>query len=99
MSPRSYQEIASHLAARIISGKYPVGSHLPTGPMLAEQYGVVRGTVQRALAELARDGVIKTIPGGRIGALVLRLPASRPDIDDLAARIERLERHVFGDPA
>ena len=97
MSEWSYQEIASDLAAKIADGTYRVDSHLPTGPELAEGYGVVRGTVQRALAELGRDGVIKTFPGGRTGALVLRLPEPRPDLADIARRLERLEKHVFGD--
>ncbi len=43
------------------------GAALPSETSLAAEFGVVRNTVRRALAELERDGLIVTLPGrGRV---------------------------------
>lgn len=43
------------------------GSALPAETSLAAEFGVVRNTVRRALAELEREGLIVTLPGrGRV---------------------------------
>lgn len=40
---------------------------MPSETSLAAEFGVVRNTVRRALAELERDGLIVTLPGrGRV---------------------------------
>lgn len=97
MSEWSHDEIASDLIARIVSGETPPGRHLPAGPILVKRYGVSPGTVQSALNTLKREGVIKTFPGGRKGALVLKVPEPAPDLADISRRLERLERRVFGE--
>jgi DNA-binding GntR family transcriptional regulator len=60
-----YARIAEHLRERL-AGRAP-GSALPSETSLAAEFGVVRNTVRRALAELERDGLIVTLPGrGRV---------------------------------
>lgn len=45
------------------------GSALPSETSLAAEFGVVRNTVRRALAELEREGLIVTLPGrGRVAS-------------------------------
>lgn len=94
-SPR--QQIRKDLSERIGSGEYPPGGRLPTRRELADQYHVHIGTIQHALDLLKADGLIEPVPGGREGALVLKRAEPQPDIKDLANRVERLERRVFGE--
>jgi len=102
--PSLRQQITSDLRERISVGEYPPGSHLPTRPELAARYKVNIGTVARALDALRAEGVIETVQGTRSGPLVLRPPEPQPGmaevlatLEDIIARLERLERHVFGE--
>lgn len=47
----------------IQNGTYPAGSQLPSEPALAEQMGVSRMTLRKALALFIEDGLIKNVPG------------------------------------
>lgn len=47
----------------IQNGTYPAGSQLPSEPSLAEQMGVSRMTLRKALALFIEDGLIKNVPG------------------------------------
>ena len=53
-----YERVARDLAAGIASGRYPVGSRLPTEIELCAQYGASRNTVRAALRELSDLGLI-----------------------------------------
>jgi GntR family histidine utilization transcriptional repressor len=53
-----FQDIKSEVLTRIHSGVWPQGSLLPTEQDLAEEFGCARATVNRALRELAEQGVI-----------------------------------------
>lgn len=57
------RELVSELRARITDGVYPLGSLLPTQRKLAEDFGISRDTVQRALRELKNEGWIETKQG------------------------------------
>ncbi|MGH3824879.1 MAG: GntR family transcriptional regulator [Pseudonocardiaceae bacterium] len=60
-----YARIAGQLRERL--AELAPGSALPSEASLAAEFGVVRNTVRRALAELERDGLIVTLPGrGRV---------------------------------
>jgi DNA-binding GntR family transcriptional regulator len=59
-----YQQIAADLRARIISGDLPPGSKLPAYTTLADQYGVGKGTVVRAMEHLRVAGLIESGTGG-----------------------------------
>lgn len=74
-----YSEVTRDLRERIDRGEYAPGERLPAETDLAHSYGVNRLTVRRALANLARAGVIRTKHG--IGSFV-REPVVRHRIDD-----------------
>ena len=53
-----YTQLAEHLTRRIVSGGYAAGERLPSVRDLALDAGVNPNTVQRALAELERTGLV-----------------------------------------
>ena len=75
-----YQRLAARLRQRIASGEWPPGSRLPSGRELREEYGVGRGVVEYAVAQLRHDGLIETRPGAR-PEVARQSPAERILID------------------
>ncbi|RZT36700.1 GntR family transcriptional regulator [Cupriavidus agavae] len=73
-SPR-YLALARSLRAEIESGKYAVGSKLPTEMELCKQFGASRHTVRAAIERLVRLELIKRTP--RIGTVVTATQARR----------------------
>ncbi|MQY06125.1 GntR family transcriptional regulator [Actinomadura macrotermitis] len=67
--------VAGRIRAAISDGEFPAGGSLPGEADLAEQHGVSRTTVRRALAALEAEGLIETRPGRR--RLVLPGPEGR----------------------
>ena len=55
-----YLQIISGLQREIASGAYPPGSRLSSVPELALEAGVNPNTMQRALAELERQGLVNS---------------------------------------
>ena len=53
-----YGQIIERIKSRIVTGTYPPGEKLPSVRDLAEEAGVNPNTMQRALSELERTGVI-----------------------------------------
>ncbi|MBZ9642542.1 GntR family transcriptional regulator [Streptomyces sp. PSKA30] len=60
---REFQRVSDELRARMRDGQYPLRSFLPSQRDLAEEFGVSRDTVQRALRELADEGWIESRQG------------------------------------
>lgn len=60
-----YQQVSSLMRAAILTKKpgYEPGDKLESGPRLAKHYGVARGTIDRALELLRREGLIVTRQG------------------------------------
>ena len=58
MGQTRYAQVARDLAEGIASGRFPVGSLLPTELELAEHYGASRNTVRAALRELQELGLV-----------------------------------------
>ncbi|MEN3609294.1 GntR family transcriptional regulator [Plantactinospora sp. ZYX-F-223] len=58
-----HRQLAAELRARITSGEWLPGTLLPPEARLSHEYGVGRGTVRRAVAELRREGLIDAAPG------------------------------------
>ena len=56
-----YQQIVRILRTQIASGEYPPGSRIPAVRDLALEAGVNPNTMQKALAELERDGLLETV--------------------------------------
>lgn len=63
-----YQQVADHLREAIVAGEYPPGQALPSESVLAEQYGLNRTTINKAVRLLATQGLV-TVEHGR-GAFV-----------------------------
>ena len=86
-SPPRYILMAQRLVEEITTGRYPVGSLLPTEAKLGTQYGVSRHTVREALREVLALGLVARRQG--VGTRVISLTPSRAyshmltSIDDL----------------
>ncbi|MFE6976970.1 GntR family transcriptional regulator [Streptomyces sp. NPDC057682] len=59
-----YLAVAEKLRARVLAGEWGTGGRLPSRARLAEEYGVGRNVVQRAVERLAVDGLLE----GRTGS-------------------------------
>lgn len=96
-----YARIAGELIAAIASGRYPVGSLLPTEHELCERFDSSRFTVREALRQLSEAGMVSRRP--RSGTVVVSAVRRQPyvqtlgSIDDLlqyssVTRLRLLER-------
>ena len=59
-TPPAYQQIEDDLRSKIETGELLEGSMLPSRRMLAEQYHVSGPTVERAIAKLLTEGILRT---------------------------------------
>jgi DNA-binding LacI/PurR family transcriptional regulator len=66
-----YQKLYNFIYNKIINGGFSVGQKIPTEKELAEQFGVSNITSKKALGMLAKDGLIRRIPGK--GSFVLKV--------------------------
>ena len=69
-----YEMVKHHITDGIVSGAYAPGGKLPSESALVHTLGVSRMTVNRALRELTRDGVIFRMQG--VGSFVSESRAS-----------------------
>jgi GntR family transcriptional regulator len=77
-TPKSqYGQIAELLSQRIDDGTYPPGSAFPSEDKLADELGVSRPTVNRAVGLLRMAGLVKVKRGA--GTIVRALPVIRRD--------------------
>ena len=53
-----WQQLTEQITLLILNGEYPPGSRLPAVRELAAQAGVNPNTMQRAMTELERDGLV-----------------------------------------
>ncbi|HWT36940.1 MAG TPA: GntR family transcriptional regulator [Paraburkholderia sp.] len=97
MKPR-YAELAEELIQAIGTGKFEVGSSLPSEVDLSEQYGVSRATVRSALERVQELGLIS-----RRKRAGIRVEATKPkaafshnmsSVEDLVQFAVVTERHV-----
>lgn len=74
--PRSrFRQVADQLREGIEQGEFPRGSMLPSEPELAARYGVTRPTINRAVAILRIEGLVR-VERGR-GTIVREIPLIR----------------------
>jgi DNA-binding GntR family transcriptional regulator len=59
----AWRQHANDPSARIADGTYPLGSALPAEDELAREYAVAGSTMRRALGELRKRKLIKTLQG------------------------------------
>jgi len=74
-----WRQVANDISAHIADGTYPLGSALPAEDELASEYIVARSTVRRALGELRKRKLIKTLPGHRSTVVAMPGPWGLPD--------------------
>jgi GntR family histidine utilization transcriptional repressor len=85
-----YQRILSDIRGRILSGEWPPGHRIPFEHELAVEYNCSRMTVNKAMSELARTGLIER--RRRSGSFVKR-PQSQAavlEIHDIRTEVEAL---------
>jgi DNA-binding GntR family transcriptional regulator len=79
-----YQSIAADLRARIRDGEFPLGATLPRHRDLAVGYEASPATIGKAVARVAADGLVRTVP--HVGTVVLYA-------DRLTLRADRMDTH------
>jgi DNA-binding GntR family transcriptional regulator len=74
-----YERVRQAIAKSIDDGTYAPGDRLPSESRLAEELGVNRLTVRRAIEELARAGAVESRQGSGtfVSAPIVRLPISQ----------------------
>ncbi|MDT0265908.1 GntR family transcriptional regulator [Streptomyces sp. DSM 44915] len=58
-----HAQISEHIRSRIAMGEWPAHYRLKSEPELAQELGVSRGTVRRALATLIEEGLLRQVRG------------------------------------
>ncbi|WP_431192863.1 histidine utilization repressor [Tianweitania aestuarii] len=83
-----HRRIRAAIEAKILSGEWPPGTRIPTEAELAATYDCARMTVNKALTDLAADGLIER--RRKSGSVVKRpvLQSAVLDIHDLKAEVE-----------
>ncbi len=68
-----WRQIAAIVAARIEDGTYPAGSRVPSVVELSAEFDVAASTVQKVMAHLKAEGIIRTEVG--LGTFVADRPS------------------------
>lgn len=92
VEPPLYERVRQAIAASIADGTYAPGDKLPSEARLADELGVNRLTVRRAIEDLARAGSVESRQGSGtfVSAPIVRLPVSQAlSTDSLVAGITR----------
>ena len=86
--PPLYERVRQAIAASIADGTYASGDKLPSEARLADELGVNRLTVRRAIEELARAGAVESRQGSGtfVSAPIVRLPGLAGTLDGLPRR-------------
>lgn len=85
-----WEEIRAEVLRRIRARDWPPGALIPGEEALAEEFGVARATVNRALTALAEAGVIERRK--RAGTRVAELPVRRARLEIPVIRLDVLGR-------
>lgn len=98
MNPTRYATVAKDLMDGIASGRYPVGSLLPTEVELCALYAVSRHTVRTAINQLLTQGLVsrRKRVGTRVEAISPRggYSQSLASVADLAHLAENQQRQI-----
>ncbi len=82
-----YRRIMEAIRAEIASGRLPPGARVPSEHELVRRFGVARMTVNRALRELAAEGLVTRTAGSGTFVADRRLEVSLLVVPDIAAEI------------
>jgi GntR family transcriptional regulator len=83
-----YYGVKQEIETMIREGKLKLGDQLPSEPDLAETFNVSRGTVRKALDELAREGIIARRSGA--GTFVIRTPSKEARVISFTEQVKRV---------
>lgn len=92
-----YLQIVEQIKLKIINGEYPAGERLPSVRELAAEASVNPNTMQKALAELERSGLVysqrtsgRFITDNTLLLQELRYQSAQQHIDDFIAHMQQL---------
>jgi 5'-deoxynucleotidase YfbR-like HD superfamily hydrolase len=85
-------KVAASIRAAILSGELEPGQRLPSGPDLAEFFGVAGMTVQKAIRTLADEGFVRTKSGSGV---YVRDQASQPDPEEAEHPLAGTAAYLF----
>ena len=93
-----YLQLVEHLQTAVVTGEYPPGSRIPPVRELAGQAGVNPNTMQRALTELEREGLLlsERTQGRYVTSDAKAIEELRKDIARQAADSFRREMAALG---
>ncbi|GAA4395654.1 histidine utilization repressor [Tsukamurella soli] len=85
----AYERVKTVLRAQIDSGRWPEGFQLPSENQLVGALGLARMTVNRAIRDLATEGVVVRMPG--VGTFVAPDKAASPlfEVRNIADEVQR----------
>lgn len=88
-----YQQIKSYILDGIKGQSYPPGSKIPAEVQLAEQFGVSRMTVNKAIRDLVQENRLVRFPG--LGTFVADAKAESPlaEIRNIADEVRQRGHH------
>ena len=90
-----YAQITDALREAIRNGELAPGERLPSGRELATRYGVALMTIQRAIATLRDEGLVRSYRGrGTFVRGGKALDESAPDLGEIKAAVDDLTRRV-----
>ncbi|TMM50317.1 GntR family transcriptional regulator [Qipengyuania marisflavi] len=88
----AYEKIRAEMLHRITRQIWPAGGNLPHEEQLAAEFGVARGTIRRAMADLVQQGIIvrRRKAGSKVASRIahsstLTIPIVRHEIIDSGA--------------
>ncbi len=100
---RTYKDIRQIVMERITSNEWPMGELIPNEQVLAEEFGVARATVNRAIQEIADAGFVerrrkagtRVVPRRSRDAIV-QIPVVREQIENMGEnyRFALIARHI-----
>ena len=79
----AYEQVKAFIKGHISSGQWRPGDPVPSESTLAQQFAVARMTVNRALRELAAEGLVTRIQGSGTRVAELHRISSRLTIRDI----------------
>jgi len=95
-SPRLYQQVAATIERAIAEGRYQPGQRLASERDLAEELGVSRPTLRRAVIALEMRGLLESRQGSGVYVRRISVAASAPTRDlDIGAFDQAEARRLF----
>lgn len=91
----AYGQVKSFIRTRIVSGDWKPGDPVPSESALMQQFGISRMTVNRALRELAGEGIVVRVQGSGTRVAELHRISSTLTIRDIHEEVAE-RGHVHG---